>query len=482
VSKELYLPELRKKVTFLSLYSKVTLYEAALYTYTKPLFSWRKALVTSHDERTLYEFARHTRQNMEELHSLLVKQEFHFREGMERNYRFNGKHRSIYIFPWEERIVDLMLYRMLNRRFHNHFSNHCYAYRYRGYGVDCCQHKVQRRLKQTPQPVFFIKRDIENYFPSIDQDILLGFLAKWIAPDDYLFALIEERVKFRYRTENGEKTATRGVPFGNAIACFFANVYLTPLDYEIAQLPDLAYYRYADDFLAFSHNRETVLEASERLDSVLSALRLCSKPSHHKNFAFVSETSQDKCFESVPKFRHLGLEFRSDGSVGLSRDKARKIRNLFRYAFRRQQRKLRTLRSPEHRALFLVDIARNVIEEGFRSVALIDYYLKHVDDEEQLRLLDRWIAEEILAWTFGNGHRKGNFRKISFRRLREMGLPSLRHRRRLLRHGHLESSFFVFRTRRLIEQEEEAAARSSDLSSKSRSSGESNLVRKGAAC
>jgi hypothetical protein len=482
VSKELLLPEPHKKATFSSLYSKVTLYEAALYTYTKPLFSWRKALVTSHDERTLYEFARYTRQNMEKLHNLLVKNEFHFREGIELNRNFNGKHRTIYIFPWEERIVDLMLYRMLNRRFHNFFSNHCYAYRYRGYGVDSCQHRVRKQLKQTPQPIFFIKRDIENYFPSIDQNILLSFLSEWIASDDYIFTLIEERVKFKYRTQNGEKTATRGVPFGNAIACFFANIYLTPLDYEIDQLQNLAYYRYADDFLAFSHNREIVLEASERLDSALSALKLRSKPSHHKNFMFTPETDQDKYFENASKFRHLGLEFRSDGSVGLSRDKVRKIRNLFRYAFRRQQRKLRTLQAPEHRAQFLVDIAKNVIEQGFRSVALIDYYLKHVDDEEQLRLLDRWIAEEILAQTFRNGHRKGNFRKISFQRLREMGLPSLRHRRRLLEHGHLESSFFVFRTKRLIGQGGEAAARSLDLSSKSKSSGKTNLVRKGAAC
>ena len=100
-----------------------------------------------------------------------------------------------------------------------------------------------------------------------------------------------------------------------------------------------------------------------------------------------------------------------------------------------------------------VGVARDVVERGFRSVAIIDYYLKHVDDEEQLRRWDRWLAEEVLALAFQNGHKKGNFRRLSFAQLRAMGLPSLRHRHRLLRHGQLKSSFFVLRTERLIDAE-----------------------------
>ena len=97
-------------------------------------------------------------------------------------------------------------------------------------------------------------------------------------------------------------------------------------------------------------------------------------------------------------------------------------------------------------------MANDVLERGYRSIAIIDYYLKHVDDEAQLRQIDRWLAEEVVAIAFGNGHKKGNFKKMPFSKLRAMGLPSLCHRRRLLRHGHLESSFFTLRTDNLIEQ------------------------------
>src|SRR5207302_669366 len=98
----------------------------------------------------------------------------------------------------------------------------------------------------------------------------------------------------------------------------------------------------------------------------------------------------------VARFRHLGLEFRSDGSVGLSRDKFRKIRNLFRFAFRRNKSRFRRIVEPEKRAQFAVQIAQDAIQEGVRNVAIIDYYLRHVTDEAQLRRLDRWLAEEVL--------------------------------------------------------------------------------------
>jgi hypothetical protein len=66
-----------------------------------------------------------------------------------------------------------------------------------------------------------------------------------------------------------------------------------------------------------------------------------------------------------------------------------------------------------------------------------------VTDRSQLRLLDRWLAEEILSLVFG-GHKKGHFAKISYEELRRYGLPSLVHRQRLILHGKIESPFFIW--------------------------------------
>ena len=95
-----------------------------------------------------------------------------------------------------------------------------------------------------------------------------------------------------------------------------------------------------------------------------------------------------------------------------------------------------------------MDVAVESIQQGVRNVAILDYYLKHVDDEAQLRRLDRWLAEEVLSLVFG-GHRKGHFRRIGFDRLRAMGLPSLVHRRRLIRRGRIESPFFIWQRQKI---------------------------------
>jgi len=201
------------------------------------------------------------------------------------------------------------------------------------------------------------------------------------------------------------------------IACFFANLYLAPLDERLARIEGLAYFRYADDLLGIAPDPGTAARAAAVCDAALAELKLAVKPSHSFECALSAGPLPALPCPRVTKFRHLGLEFRADGRTGLSRDKARKICNLFRYAFRRKAGRLRRLASPEGRAQAAVEIARGTLEQGVRNVAIIDYYLKHVRDEAQLRRLDRWLAEEVLSITFRNGHKKGNFGRLSFRRL-----------------------------------------------------------------
>ena len=139
----------------------------------------------------------------------------------------------------------------------------------------------------------------------------------------------------------------------------------------------------------------------------------------------------DGAFEAVDRFQHLGLNFGLTSQWEWLEKKDGRFAISFGTLFAGNAIDLSKQRHANGRAQLAVDIARDVVNETFRSVAVIDYYLKHVNDEKQLRELDRWLAEEILSVTFRNGHKKGNFRKLSFSRLRSMGLPSLQHRRRL---------------------------------------------------
>ena len=156
-------------------------------------------------------------------------------------------------------------------------------------------------------------------------------------------------------------------------------------------VPGLAYFRYADDLLLLARERRMALDATERLETAIASLHLRCKPSHSVDLLMASPIA-DAQFSDANGFRHLGLLFRSGGAVTLSRDKRRKLQNLFRFAFRRRERSWRKASNPRERARLLCAIAADTLNHGVRNVAIFDYYLKHVDDERpSFRGLERRV-------------------------------------------------------------------------------------------
>ena len=139
--------ELGRPLRWRDLYREAELYKAAVRVYTKPLFQWRKALSISTDGRTLYELAGRGLRGLDAIHRSLVQENFEFRPAVALKYNFNGKRRTLYISPWEERIVDFLLYRLLTRKLHAWFSPNSYAYRDRTFGLDRCQARIAGILR-----------------------------------------------------------------------------------------------------------------------------------------------------------------------------------------------------------------------------------------------------------------------------------------------------------------------------------------------
>jgi len=55
--------------------------------------------------------------------------------------------------------------------------------------------------------------------------------------------------------------------------------------------------------------------------------------------------------------------------------------------------------SVQKRARMLCQSAKRTLEHSVAPIAIIDYYLKHVNDAAQLELMERWLAEEVLSPT-----------------------------------------------------------------------------------
>jgi retron-type reverse transcriptase len=422
-------------ITFDQCLSTMPLEHAALDVINKLVFHPRKAYTTSSDGKTYFEFGSRLMGRFHKLKKTLLKRDYRFKPSkLVRKRTKLSKIRDIYLSCWDDKIVETWLNDTLNRLLSEWFSKHAYAYRIDDLGLDSCQDKI---IKISQFAKFFVKRDIKQYFYSIDHEILLRQLAEVLQKDDFIYELVRQRVQFKYVDLDGTiKPATIGIPFGSPLACTLSNIHLTALDKEMTQFK-VHYFRYADDVLIAGTDPDEVLRAAAFFDKSVVDLKLALKESHALQLSFIEHPG----FTKVSRFTHLGLELMADGRVKFGLGKQRKIMNFFRKELNIHKRKLRATPSLDERLRIAVLAVNSMIDNRIRSAAIVDYYLKHVTFEEQLKNIDRLVAEMVISHVLDKPFRKSDFRTVPFKKLREMGLQSLLHRSRLHHHGHLHVSF-----------------------------------------
>lgn len=399
----------------------------------------------SNNQGTYWDIGGSLGKTLRQIKHQINTQTYEFQPYLKRTKRMkNKKVRDLYLPTWKDRIVERWLNESLNRKLHSWFSRHSYAYRHREFGLDACQWNVLRSISSTS---LIIKRDITNCFYTINQDMLLEQIRELVDQNDYLYKLLQNRVKFPYFTADNQeiKQSIIGIPFGSSLACILANIYLTGLDRSISELP-VKYFRYADDFLVVTDDPTAAVEVAKRIEAGFAGLELGSKPSHNQNLAFIDYQG----FTKVSKFKYLGLEFTNNRMVRLSREKQRKIINFVKRELALAcPRKLQPIGT---RITACVDAVNLVMTNRIRSVAIIDYYLKHVTDEKQLKNMDMLIVQHVISTVLKKPFRYRDFSKISYGSLRKAGLTSLVHRRRLHIQGHLNVPFLKLHNRLVYER------------------------------
>ena len=433
-------------ITISDCFDQLPFDRAAIFIISKVAFDRNRGFTKSLDGETFWQFARKLDRTLNTLNRSVASNSYVFSPYREYIRVRSGKERKIYISTWSDKIVERWLATALGQSLNKWFSTSSYAYRAGALGVDQCQSKIAKVVKQCQ---FFAKRDITQFFYSINHDILLGQVRRLF--DIHVLRLLEQRVKFNYGADlDNIKCADIGVPFGSPLACVLANIHLTDLD-KVMCLPGVHYFRYADDFLIAGDDPEVVLRAAARMDAEIARLGLKFKASHTQNFSFAPYDG----FDTVKRFKFLGLEF-SDKAIKLPVEKQRKIINFFKRGLKSDKYHIRNAKD---KVVESVASANRVISKRIRSVAIIDYYLKHTTDEQQLKNMDRIITELVISAALGKKFRKSDFRKVPFARLRELGLVSLVHRHKLHAHRHIKIPFLSLYDSLLIERMESLATR-----------------------
>lgn len=196
--------------------------------------------------------------NIFNLHCDLINHSY--KHGEYQEFKINDpKPRVIHKASVRDRLLHHAVYRILYPFFDKTFTSDSFSCR-NNKGT----YKALNRFEQFSQIVsknntttcWVLKCDIKKFFHSIDREILLDILKKYI-PDQNIINLLKEIIiSFSIRAPVHRCSLGKGLPLGNLTSQLFANIYLNEFDQFVKHKLKAKYYiRYADDFVIFDEDK-----------------------------------------------------------------------------------------------------------------------------------------------------------------------------------------------------------------------------------
>ena len=149
-----------------------------------------------------------------------------------------GKERTISRLPYfPDRILHHAVMNVLEPIWVSLFTADTYSC-IKGRGIHGALRNVKKALRDQENTRYCLKLDVRQYYPSIDDEVLKKIIRRKVK-DARLLALLDEVID-----------STDGVPIGNYLSQFFANLYLAYFDHWMKETKRVQYYfRYADDLV-----------------------------------------------------------------------------------------------------------------------------------------------------------------------------------------------------------------------------------------
>ncbi|MCX5747984.1 MAG: reverse transcriptase domain-containing protein [Proteobacteria bacterium] len=279
--------------------------------------------------------------------------------------------------------------------------------------------------------VWAMRRDVKSYGESLQHTHVLADFAAALGPSPELATLLGEICRFpKIEADGTVQRNTRGLPTGSYVQLVFENLYLLALDRELECVPRSLYLRYGDDILFLTLDEGAFSSAQARVAAHLhdrglefnesKSRQLGLSPSHQAG----SSRGDVVCSS---EFDYLGARITFKGDVHLDLKKQRKVTGFIRRKLAQTASHFPTASPDEKIAALIATVRTLCTERGIFRTNPIHTYVGRVADDNALRELDKWVAQTVLKLGLGRGFKKGLFRRYPYRRLRELGLPSMLH-------------------------------------------------------
>ena len=171
---------------------------------------------------------------------------------------------------------------------------------------------IKRDLRKYPAKTkYCLKLDIRKFYPSIPHDGLKKCIRKKIKDKDFLIILdeiIDSTDNVRDVSSKLSNKIGIGVPIGNYLSQYFANLYLSELDHLCKEeLKCKFYYRYADDIVILSNDKDFLHKVLIYIKLYVHTIGLKVKD----NYQIYPVDSRDKTlFYSIHRLNHFPINFK----------------------------------------------------------------------------------------------------------------------------------------------------------------------------
>ncbi len=301
-------------------------------------------------------FFANLEENLLELQRLLLNKLYHT-SAYEIFEKMEGKRRLIFKLPFRDRVVHWAIMQVLEPIWTPQFTADTHAC-IKGRGMHSLLKKLRADLAEDPEgTVYCLKIDVRKFYPTIDHEILKTVVRRKIKDPDVLWLL------------DGIIDSAEGVPIGNYISQYLANLYLSELDHLLKEVAGVRYYyRYADDMVLLAGDKPTLHGWLVLINDWLNEERRLDLKSNYQIFPVESRGID---FVGYVTF-HTHCLARKKNKKGLCRELA----------------KLRRAGVPEAEIMLLT-----ASRAGF---------MKHCDSKHLFKILDMKKFSDLVPKTTGN--------------------------------------------------------------------------------
>jgi RNA-directed DNA polymerase len=220
---------------------------------------WRNGGAPGVDGQTVPQFAEQEQGQLAQLREELRNKSYHRQPARRVWIPKSGttEKRPLGIPAVRDRTVEAAMKHVLEPIFERDFAEHSYGFR-PGRG---CRQAVQRveQLLEQGRP-WCVDLDFKSYFDTIEHERLLGLVQQRVV-DGSVLALLRQSLKAGVLEEmKGWQPTEVGTPQGAVISPMLANLYLNPLDHQMAER-GWEMVRYADDLVVLCRTREEAEQA-----------------------------------------------------------------------------------------------------------------------------------------------------------------------------------------------------------------------------